>query len=46
LLDPVRQAELSAGAPVQAARFSWERTVDGLLDSYQRALLASAQVRI
>ncbi|MDQ2737075.1 MAG: D-inositol-3-phosphate glycosyltransferase [Actinomycetota bacterium] len=46
LLDPVRQAQLSAGAPLQAARFSWERTVDGLLDSYQRALLASAPVRI
>ena len=40
LLDPARQADLAAAAPAQAARFSWDRTVDGLLESYQRALIA------
>lgn len=46
LLDPARLAALAAGAPRQAARFSWDRTVDGLLESYQRALFASAPVRV
>ena len=46
LLDPVRQARLAAGAPIQAARFSWDRTVDGLLESYQRALYARARVAV
>ena len=38
VLDPARRARLAAAAPTQAARFSWERTVDGLLASYARAL--------
>jgi len=42
LLDPATQARLSAGAPRQAARFSWDRTVDGLLASYERALYVAA----
>jgi D-inositol-3-phosphate glycosyltransferase len=46
LLDPARRAALSAGAPGQAARFSWDRTVDGLLDCYQRALFAAAPARV
>ena len=46
VLDPVRQAELAAHAPAQAAKFSWERTVDGLLESYDRALFASAPVHV
>jgi len=45
LLNPARQARLAAGAPMQAARFSWDRTVDGLFESYQRALFTSAAVR-
>ena len=46
VLDPHRQAGLAAHAPAQAARFSWERTVDGLLDSYERALFAAAPVHV
>lgn len=46
LLDPVRRARLGAAAPGQAARFSWDRTVDGLLESYQRALFAAVPVRV
>ncbi len=46
LLDPSLRSTLAAGAPVQAARFSWERTVDGLLESYHRALFAGAAVRV
>ncbi len=38
LLEPDRRARLAESAPRQAAKFSWERTVDGLQDSYQRAL--------
>ncbi len=45
LLDPVRRAALAAGARAHAARFSWDRTVDGLLAGYQRALFA-APVRV
>ncbi len=45
LLDPGRQQALAAAAPRQAARFSWDRTVDGLLDSYSRAVHA-APVRV
>ena len=42
VLDPARRASLSAAAPAHAAKFSWEVTVDGLLASYQRALLGAA----
>ena len=38
LLDPVKRQRMSAAAPIQAAKFSWEVTVDGLLESYRRAL--------
>ena len=38
VLDPALHARLSAAAPVHAARFSWEVTVDGLLRTYQRAV--------
>lgn len=41
VLDPAHRARLAAGAPGQAARFSWEATVDGLLASYRRALTPS-----
>jgi D-inositol-3-phosphate glycosyltransferase len=44
LLDPVAAARLAAGAARQAARFSWDRTVDGLLESYQRAAYAASPV--
>ncbi len=46
LLDPDRRAALAAGARAHAARFSWDRTVDGLLAGYQRALFAAAPVRV
>jgi D-inositol-3-phosphate glycosyltransferase len=46
LLDPVRQAALAGRAPAQAARFSWNRTVDGLLESYDRALYAGTRVAV
>jgi D-inositol-3-phosphate glycosyltransferase len=35
LFDPVRAAELSAGAVRRAAEFSWEATVDRLLELYR-----------
>lgn len=38
VLDPIYRARLAAEGPRQAARFSWDATVDGLLDSYRRAL--------
>jgi D-inositol-3-phosphate glycosyltransferase len=38
VLDPAKRQRMSAAAPVHAAKFSWEVTVDGLLDSYARAL--------
>ena len=38
VLDPARRARMAAAAPLHAARFSWEVTVDGLLESYERAL--------
>ncbi len=38
VLDPPLRSRLAAAAPVHAALFSWEVTVDGLLDSYARAL--------
>ncbi|MGH3546383.1 MAG: D-inositol-3-phosphate glycosyltransferase, partial [Mycobacteriales bacterium] len=34
--DPARRARLSAGALRRAAGLSWERTVDDLLDVYDR----------
>jgi D-inositol-3-phosphate glycosyltransferase len=36
-LAPGRRAELAAGALEHAARFSWDRTVDALLDTYADA---------
>ncbi len=38
VLDAVTRQRLARRAPAQAARFSWEVTVDGLLESYGRAL--------
>jgi len=46
LLYPTRRAALSAAAPRQAARFSWDRTVDGLLESYARAIFSVVPVRL
>ena len=46
LLDPDRRAAMAAAAPRQAARFSWERTVDGLLQTYDRALWAATAARV
>lgn len=43
VLDPARQAELAAAGPRHAALFSWERAVDGLLDSYRRAMSGPAE---
>jgi D-inositol-3-phosphate glycosyltransferase len=42
VLDRGLRARMAAAAPVQASKFSWERTVDGLLDSYARALRLDA----
>ncbi len=38
VLAPDVRERLAGSAPAQAARFSWEVTVDGLLDSYHRAV--------
>jgi D-inositol-3-phosphate glycosyltransferase len=38
ILAPDVRERLARRAPAQAARFSWDVTVDGLLDSYQRAV--------
>jgi D-inositol-3-phosphate glycosyltransferase len=38
LTSPDERAQLAAGARAHAELFSWDRTVDGLLDSYQTAL--------
>ena len=38
VMDPVVHARMSAAAPLHAARFSWELTVDGLMHSYSRAV--------
>ncbi len=38
VLDNELRRRLARQAPVQAGRFSWEVTVDGLLDSYGRAV--------
>ncbi|MDQ1294606.1 MAG: D-inositol-3-phosphate glycosyltransferase [Actinomycetota bacterium] len=35
--DPGRRQAMSRGALAQASRFSWEMTVDGILDTYARA---------
>ncbi|HEY5879861.1 MAG TPA: D-inositol-3-phosphate glycosyltransferase [Nakamurella sp.] len=37
ILDPAERDRLSIGARQRAARFSWDATVDGLLDSYRAA---------
>jgi D-inositol-3-phosphate glycosyltransferase len=36
-LDPVRRAALARGAVAHAQRFSWDRTTDALLDTYEGA---------
>ncbi|GAA2818789.1 D-inositol-3-phosphate glycosyltransferase [Saccharopolyspora taberi] len=38
--NPRRRAELAAGTTAHAARFSWERTAEALLDTYARAKMA------
>jgi D-inositol-3-phosphate glycosyltransferase len=38
VLDPGLHARMSAAAPVHAAGFSWDVTVDGLLRTYQHAV--------
>ena len=40
VLQPQRRAELAAGTTAHAARFSWERTTEALLDTYARAKMA------
>jgi len=40
LLDPAFHARLAAAAPLHAAGFSWDVTVDGLLATYARAIRA------
>jgi D-inositol-3-phosphate glycosyltransferase len=44
ILDPAKRERLAMAAPLQAAKFSWEVTVDGLLASYQRAVTGSEPV--
>lgn len=44
LLDATRRAAMAAAASRQAALFSWDRTVDGLLQTYDRALRAVVRV--
>ncbi len=44
VLDPPVRARMAAAAPAHAALFSWEVTVDGLLDSYAHALRGGAAV--
>ncbi|WP_029535859.1 D-inositol-3-phosphate glycosyltransferase [Saccharopolyspora spinosa] len=47
VLTPQLRARLTANAPAHAARFSWERTTESLLDTYVRAKMAfHAQLRI
>jgi len=36
-LDPARRARMSIAARAHAERFSWDATVDALLESYRRA---------
>ncbi len=38
ILEPGKRDRLARAAPLQAARFSWDVTVDGLLRSYRRAI--------
>jgi len=40
VLDPALHARLAAAAPLHAAGFSWDVTVDGLLATYARAIRA------
>nr|WP_246868902.1 D-inositol-3-phosphate glycosyltransferase [Saccharopolyspora sp. ASAGF58] len=47
VLAPKLRARLAANAPAHAARFSWERTTESLLDTYAQAKMAfHAQLRI
>jgi D-inositol-3-phosphate glycosyltransferase len=46
LLDRDRRRAMAGAARRQAVRFSWDRTVDGLLDTYARALFAAALLRV
>ncbi|MGI8308748.1 D-inositol-3-phosphate glycosyltransferase [Saccharopolyspora hattusasensis] len=47
VLAPKLRARLTANAPAHAARFSWERTTESLLDTYAQAKMAfHAQSRI
>ena len=41
--DPARRAAMAAAAPGHAAQFSWDRTADGLLAAYSRALGGPAE---
>jgi glycosyltransferase involved in cell wall biosynthesis len=42
LTEPELAARLAAAGPEQAARFTWEATAAGTVDSYRRALAGSA----
>lgn len=47
VLAPPLRARLAANAPVHAARFSWDRTTESLLDTYAQAKMAfHAQLRV
>ncbi|MFT3901068.1 MAG: D-inositol-3-phosphate glycosyltransferase [Gordonia sp. (in: high G+C Gram-positive bacteria)] len=45
LADPGRLATMGTAARAHAEQFSWDRTADGLLDSYAHALAARRQAR-
>lgn len=45
-LDPAERDRLSIGARQQAAQFSWDATVDGLLASYRAAWEGSGQPKL
>ncbi len=40
LVSSAERSRLAAGARAHAERFSWDRTVDGLLQSYRTAIAA------
>ncbi|MFT4202023.1 MAG: D-inositol-3-phosphate glycosyltransferase, partial [Gordonia sp. (in: high G+C Gram-positive bacteria)] len=45
LADPARLSAMGGAARTHAERFSWDRTADGLLASYTRALDERAALR-
>ena len=45
-MDPQRRAMLAAAAPAHARRFSWDATVDGLVECYRRAAWSAVPVQL